>query len=316
MPTAIRASDAVTDSDFPLLLLTGRVRDQWHTMTRTARAPRLMAQVPEPYLAMHPSDTDLTDGTLVRVRTRHGAAILRLRHDPGLRRGTIFAPMHWTSALCPAGRINPAVTPAVDPVSGQPELKLTPATIAPYQAGWHGFVLARRNLGTALADWTCVVPLANGIWRHELAGPESPAAALAAITDQLDIDRGWMRLDDDRAGRHRAVRIDNTMLHTCVFIGADHVLPPRSYLADAFGGSIDPGTRITLLAGFPACGPAASPMICVCHGVDAASIGAAIRRGCRDVAAVGAATLAGTGCGSCRPEIAGLLATERLAAMV
>ena len=316
IPTALRAPDAVADSEFPLLLLTGRVRDQWHTMTRTARAPRLMAQVPEPYLAMHPSDTDLIDGTLVRVRTMHGAAILRLLHDAGLRRGTIFAPMHWTSALCPAGRINPAVTPAVDPVSGQPELKLTPAAITPYVAGWHGFVLARQNLGTTLADWTCVVPLANGIWRHELAGPETPADALTAISDRLDIDRLWMRLDDDRAGRHRAVRIENTLLQICVFIGPDHMLPPRSYLADAFTGPIDPETRITLLAGFPASGPAASPMICVCHGVDAADISAAIRGGCGDVASVGEATLAGTGCGSCRPEIVGLLAQARQVAMV
>ena len=309
--TAIRAPDAVASTAFPLLLITGRVRDQWHTMTRTARAPRLMAQVPEPYLAIHPSDTDLIDGTLVRVRTAHGAAILRLRHDAGLRRGTIFAPMHWTAVLCPAGRINQTVTPAVDPISGQPELKLTPAAIAPYVAGWHGFVLARQNLGTTLADWTCVVPLAHGIWRHELAGPENPCDALAAIARRLEIDGRWMRLDDDRAGRHRAVRIENTLLQTCVFIGPDHVLPPRSYLADAFAGPINPGTRITLLAGFPASGPAASPMVCVCHGVDAARIRGAIRGGCGDVAAVGDATLAGTGCGSCQPEIAGLLARER-----
>lgn len=313
--TAIQPSNAVASREFPLLLLTGRVRDQWHTMTRTARAPRLMAQVPEPYLAMHPSDTDLTDGTLVRVRTRYGAATLRLRHDPGLRRGNIFAPMHWTSALCPAGRINPTVTPAVDPVSGQPELKLTPAAVAPYVAGWHGFVLGRQNLGTGLADWTCVVPLANGIWRHELAGPEAPGEALTTIALRLGIDRSWMRLSDNQAGRHRAVRIENTMLQTCVFIGPDHVLPPRSYLAAAFAGPIEPDSRITLLAGFPASGPAASPMICVCHGVDAASIGAAIQSGCADVDEVGTATLAGTGCGSCRPEIAGILAKERQAAM-
>ena len=307
VPTALRAPETVTDAAFPLVLLTGRVRDQWHTMTRTARSPRLLAHVPEPFLAMHPGDTDLPDGALVRIATRHGAAVLRLRHDAGLRRGCVFAPMHWTDALCGAGRINPAVSPAVDPVSGQPELKYTPAAVGAYAAGWHGFVLTRANLGAAMADWGCVIPLAGGVWRHELAGPGAPALGFAGLAARLGVDAGWMRLEDAGGGRYRAALVRDGVLQACLFVGPDHVLPPRSWLAEAFAAPVTRPVRAALLAGFPASGAQPTPMVCVCHGIDAGRIAAAIAGGCDTVAAVGVATLAGTGCGSCRPEISALL---------
>jgi assimilatory nitrate reductase catalytic subunit len=62
------------------------------------------------------------------------------------------------------------------------------------------------------------------------------------------------------------------------------------------------------LAGAPAYGPAPSPTICVCHGIAESVICASIARGANTLALAGEATRAGTGCGSCRPEIAALLA--------
>ena len=307
VPTALRPPAKTVDEAFPFILLTGRVRDQWHTMTRTARAPRLLAHVPEPFLAMHPEDAPQPDGALVRLATRHGAAILLLRHDAGLRRGCVFAPMHWTDALCGAGRINPTVTPAVDPISGQPELKYTPAAVTTFAATWHGFVLTRSPLDPGLADWACAIPLANGVWRYEYAGQTTPAAAFAALAQQLRLDASWMRLEDPASGRFRAALVQNGQLQACLFVGADHILPPRSWLADAFATPITRPIRAALLAGFPANAAPATPMVCVCHGVNAGQISAAIREGCTTVAAIGVATAAGTGCGSCRPEIAALI---------
>ncbi len=81
------------------------------------------------------------------VESAWGAGTLRARHDRGLRRGTVFAPMHWTAEFCPAGRVNSAVNPAADPVSGQPEFKHTPVRVRRAAMDWHGFALARRPLG-------------------------------------------------------------------------------------------------------------------------------------------------------------------------
>ena len=79
--------------DYPFILMTGRVRDQWHTMTRTGRTPRLFQHWPEPTVAIHPDDAP-ADGSLLRVMGAEGQAVLRVRHDAGQRPGTLFAPMH------------------------------------------------------------------------------------------------------------------------------------------------------------------------------------------------------------------------------
>ncbi len=313
VPTEIRPPHDGLNSLYPMALLTGRVRDQWHTMTRTGRAPRLLAHIPEPFLGINPADAALPrpalrDGALVTVKTRFGSAVLRLRHDSGVRRGSIFAPMHWTDALCPAGRINNVVTDAVDPVSGQPELKYTPAAIRLFSAGWHAVLLSRTNHGTVLAAYSCMVPLAGGVWRHELAGPGMPADAFSKLLERLDPSRSWHRMEDGDADQHRAIAVQNGALIACLQLGPDHVLPPRAWLADTFARPIDAATHTALLAGRSGDHPAASPMICVCHGIDSAAICGAIRDGARDIAAIGRATFAGTGCGSCKPELAGLLA--------
>lgn len=154
VPTPFRPPAAEPDRSFPLRLLTGRVRDQWHTMTRTGSVPRLMAQPPEPFLALHPDDAGgLRAGDLVRAETPEGAALFRLELDPGLPRGVAFAPMHRSADFAPAARVNGTVAAATDPSSGQPELKHAPLRVRPFPARWHGFLLAKRRLPADLAAW-------------------------------------------------------------------------------------------------------------------------------------------------------------------
>ena len=96
-------------------------------------------------------------------------ANLQIREIPA-RRGTLFVPMHWIAALCDAGRANPMVGDATDPLSGQPELKHTPAAIAAWTPGWQGFLLS-RDIRPDLAQWCAAIPEAGsgcGSCRREL----------------------------------------------------------------------------------------------------------------------------------------------------
>ncbi len=313
-PTGYRPPENAVSPKWPLVLLTGRVRDQWHTMTRTGKTPRLLSHVPEPTLAVHPDDAaGLADGTLAIVASAWGEAVLRVRHDPGMRRGCVFVPMHWTDRFCPAGRINPAVNPARDPLSGQPELKHTPVRIAPWHSDWHGFLLTRRRLGSDLAPWCAVLPSTAGVWRHELAGQGDAAAAFARLRPLLsEADGSWIVLSDAAGGLHRAALLRDGRLEGCLFIGPDHALPPRDWLVSLFAlDALVPDVRRTLLAGRPADRATVDPWICVCHSVTAGSIRRVIAAGCDTVTAVGAATRAGTNCGSCKPEIGALLRLAR-----
>ncbi len=313
-PTPPRPPANAVSDEWPMVLMTGRVRDQWHTMTRTGKAARLFRHIPEPVLSIHPDDFPaLMDGDLAVVESAWGGGTLRVRHDRGLRRGTVFAPMHWTAEFCAGGRVNSAVNPACDPVSGQPEFKHTPVRVRRAAMDWHGFALARRQLGPQAAPWCAVVPLEGGVWRHELAGTGSAAEAQARLVGALGGPTGWMALRDPAAGVFRAALLEGGRLEACVFIGPDHVLPPRDWLMELFAHEqIEPLERRALLAGRRADGAAPEPSICVCMGVGAGAIRAAIMAGCSTVAAVGEATTAGTNCGSCRPEIGAILSALRV----
>ncbi|MEO3475482.1 molybdopterin-dependent oxidoreductase [Roseomonas sp. CAU 1739] len=308
VPTPFRAPRAQPDAAFPLRLLTGRLRDQWHMMTRTGSVPRLMAHAPEPVLTLHPDDAPgLAAGSLVQAETPAGAAVLRLAHDPGQRRGTAFVPMHWTAQFAPAARINAALIAATDPVSGQPELKHTPLRVSPYAAAWHGFLLTPQRCETDIAGWCASAPLEGGAWRHELAGPEAPQEAFARLRGLLRAE-DWALLEDPVAGVFRAAALCGGVLTGFVAVAPAALLPPRDWLAALMtSGLLAPADRAALLVGRRADGPPPSPMVCACHGVTAAAIAGC---GADDVAGVGAATRAGTGCGSCKPEIASLLARE------
>ncbi|MEI6159156.1 MAG: molybdopterin-dependent oxidoreductase [Roseococcus sp.] len=291
-----------------MILMTGRLRDQWHTMTRTGRVPRLMQHAPEPVLSVNPADAaGLTEGALVRVASAWGEAVLRLALDSATPRGACFAPMHWTDQLAPRARINAAVTPATDPISGQPELKHTPVTLTPFATRWHGFLLSRQPLGARLGEWCALSPAATGVFRHEIAGSEAaPFAKLVALLGEGD---PTIALHAAGTGEHRAAWLRDGQLIAALFIGQDHLLPPREWLISLFAEArIGSAARHALLAGMLPDGPPPSPTLCACHGVSAATIRAAIEAGAGNVAAIGAATCAGTGCGSCKPELAALLA--------
>jgi len=295
--------------DFPIILNTGRIRDQWHTMTRTGKSTRLHAHLPEPFLSIHPDDANgIADGDLAIVEAPTGRAVLRARIDAGQRRGSVFAPMHWTDRFCPAGRINPVVNAVVDPVSGQPELKHTPVRIAAYQARWHGFLVSNDTLGADIADWCAIFPSGTA-WRHELAGQDAPEAAFSHLRALCTEPGAWIVLADPAEGIYRAALVDDGKLRACVFVGPDHALPARDWLISLFAlERISIADRRALLAGRPASGAMPEPPVCVCFGVGAGAIRGAIDEGCGSVEAVGAATKAGTNCGSCRPEIKALLA--------
>jgi len=118
------------DAAFPLVLTTGRVAGQWHTMTRTGKSAALLAEEPEPFVELHADDAlaaGVADGALAVVRSRRGAAHLRVRVSDRVAHGVAFAPFHWGDLHLSAGRLplNGIVSPALDPTSRQPELKAT-----------------------------------------------------------------------------------------------------------------------------------------------------------------------------------------------
>ena len=301
---------------YPLVLNTGRIRDQWHTMTRTARAPRLNAHLPEPYIQIHPLDAGLhglVQGALAEVSSAWGRMRGRVAVDRDQRPGSIFVPFHWSDSLSRLGRVDAVVNPAVDPVSGQPESKHTPVRIAPLRLAWHAFLLSRTPVTLdADLDYRVSIP-ADGHWRYEIAGVDPVADWGAWARYFLGPDGEWLDFADPAHGRYRGACLVDGRLAACLFVGPGPDLPRSSWLAGLFNEAmVDALDRTCLLAGRPPRGRKdAGETVCACFQVGLNTIVEAVREGgLGSVEAVGAALQAGTNCGSCVPEIARILSRE------
>jgi assimilatory nitrate reductase catalytic subunit len=314
IPTRPRGPADALDAAYPLSLNTGRIRDQWHTMTRTGLAPDLCRHAPEPFVEVHPADAEaagLTEGALARVITVRGEAVALARITDRQRPGGVFMPMHWTDAFAPSGRSNPLIAPNLDPTSGQPEFKHTPARIRAYRETWKGFFLTTETLKAPAGQ--------DLIWRripqdacqlHEFAGRGDEVqreAVRKALTKNLTGE--VVAYDDAHTGARREAWVRDGRLVAVLFMTTTGRLPPRDWLADLFALPVlSAEARSALLFGRAPGAPVdKGPLVCACLKIGAKAVQAAIVAGAADPDAVGAATGAGTNCGSCRPEIARMI---------
>ncbi|MDE4060046.1 MAG: molybdopterin-dependent oxidoreductase [Pseudophaeobacter sp. bin_em_oilr2.035] len=308
LPLRYRPPAARTGPKYPFRLNTGRLRDQWHTMTRTGLSPRLGAHMPEPFLELHPEDAatiGIVPADLVEVRSPNGSAILRARIGDAVQPGQVFAPIHWTGETAPSGRIDDLVAAETDPVSGQPESKASVVAVQKMEAAWYGFAVSTRPMAPN-ADYWALAPTRGG-YRAEMAGyaPAPDWEEEARRLFDLPGAEAATILDPAR-GTARIALFDKGRLLAALFVDREPVAVVRDYLAtlpDAAGTEVLTGRP-------PADVPDPGPVICSCFGIGINTIISAIEtQHLMTVEAIGVALEAGTNCGSCRPELAAILAS-------
>jgi len=347
IPVAYRQPENRLSDEYPLILNTGRVRDHWHTMTRTAKSPKLSAHRGEPYIEVHPGDAErlgMCDGDLARLQSTWGQALARVTLSAGMRPGEVFMPMHWTDQYSAKAIAGSVVNPVVDPLSGEPEFKHTPVALHRAEMAWHGFALSHRELPTSdCAYWTRIK--GDRFWRYELAGeqvfnatnivlPAVERASEAALAEALraselspqrrwaeqlfglhDPEADWIEYLDAATSTYRAAWLIGGQIEACVFLANNPVsLTERGWLASLFSqDEISVDDRRSLLLGESA-DPAADvgPIVCACFGVGRKVIERGIcEQGLVSTEALGAALKCGTNCGSCVPELKSLIAVNQ-----
>jgi assimilatory nitrate reductase catalytic subunit len=330
VPIQPRPPVHAVDADYPLWLNTGRLRDQWHTMTRTGRAARLSRHEPLPMAELHPADAaraGIKAEQWVRLETRWGAMVLRARSVADQQPGSVFVPIHWTRETSAHGQVGPLVNPEVDPVSGQPELKHTPVRVVPLEMRWEAVALTRSPLAPG-ADIEWVRIREAGFWQTHLAGAAEPPdwetwarqslgtlgdAGEAASAGAASAKRGageWLVYRDPAAGRFRLAHLVDDRLSGCLFVAPFlETLDPRRFeklFAKRRLGPAERATMLSIQAGGPA-GPG-TRTVCCCNGVTESAIRSALARapgaGWEEISH---ATRAGTSCGSCLPEVRALV---------
>ncbi|MCL7378404.1 bifunctional nitrate reductase/sulfite reductase flavoprotein subunit alpha [Streptomyces sp. 35G-GA-8] len=120
------------DAAFPFILNTGRLQHQWHTLTKTGKVAKLNRLAPGPFVEIHPQDArvlGVEEGDSVEVASRRGRAVLPAVVTDRVRQGECFAPFHWNDLFGADLSVNALTNDAVDPVSFQPEFKVSAVSL-------------------------------------------------------------------------------------------------------------------------------------------------------------------------------------------
>ncbi|MGN6095703.1 MAG: molybdopterin-dependent oxidoreductase [Bosea sp. (in: a-proteobacteria)] len=290
---------------FPLLLNTGRVRDHWHSMTRTGLSPRLSVHAAEPSVHVHPAEIarfGLVEGGFARLASAYGSAVLRVAADTGVTEGTVFAPIHWSGETASDARIGALAQPCCDPFSGQPELKATPVSIAAVAYHSEGFVLSRDPFDLPPGGWWSRLAVQGGEGR--LFATDAAVDALAALVRERFGTDELTELVDHEGGHYRCAVFRAGRLVATLFLARAGHAPLWDTVKSVFA---DPASivesRLSLLSGRQPGGPAPGPTVCACFGVGLNAIRTAFEAGAATAEEIGVQLKAGTNCGSCLPEI-------------
>ena len=329
------------DARFPYSLNTGRLRDQWHGMSRTGTVGRLFGHVPEATLDLHPQDLvrlRIADGDLASVRSRRGEIVLPVRGTESVAPTQAFIAMHWGDEFI-SGGLNLLASPAFCPLSKQPELKHAAVQIARANLPWRLVALAWCDESQALALRAALRPLfdtfafascvpfgreRSGVLFRAASAEPADAALVAQVAALFDLEGPQaLHYADARRGQRRSLRMaregDEQKLEAFMLAGdtrAEAWIAPllqQQLPAQAFGRALlAPGATP------PGAAPARARQVCSCFDVSEPRIvdtlaslsGPAEAR----LAALQGALHCGTQCGSCLPELKRLVSLQAMAA--
>jgi assimilatory nitrate reductase catalytic subunit len=298
--------------DYPLALNTGRLRDQWHTMTRTGRASRLLDHIDQPFVAVHPvtaAQHNLDEGDLAQVKTIHGKIEVTVQFDSSLKLNQLFVPIHWNNQFASNARVGTLIASTTDAVSGQPEFKFTAAVLGKVITPGAAVVVSRNQISCDDFNSWSVSPLDNNqgyLYRVTVTDTFNWQDFIAI---KRLADRGPAQAYEHYANTshadHRFICYSDEKIELAIFSHADkRQLPSISWLQQLFSQVVN-GDYWPLMAGSDQPNP--GKQICACFKVSEQRIIQSIEEGARSVVELGQQLQCGTNCGSCIPELNNLL---------
>ena len=307
IPQAPRLDDAPDQSaGHGWLLNTGRLRDQWHTMTRTGHLARLMETEPYPRVTVNHHtllSSGLTQGQLVWLGSKRDQVLARLERDDGLADDEAFMPMHWSDLFTARGGVNRLVAPVVDPFSGQPQFKQSRVQVRPFDAKWLALWVGQHEpqlqaLGRD-TDWWSRRPVDGGECRLLADASSTPAELWQVLASKgqwlkLAMPEGWV-----------AVQLNNQRIAGLMLCGNN----PWKLDAGLLAGLLATPLNLSLLASTLEQALAGeSRMVCSCMRVSEKQIVQAIvEQGINERSGLQSLLKCGTNCGTCVVEIDKLL---------
>ncbi|MEO9274892.1 nitrate reductase [Marinomonas sp. 5E14-1] len=295
--------------EWPFTLNTGRVRDQWHTMTRTGDAALLTKHTDQPYVEIHPRDArelGVEDKTLVRLTSSYGEALLKAKVSRAVTPGNVFAPIHWTQQFSNASVVSNLIPQVVDPLSGQPESKHAQVKLEAVKEVSYGVVVSSEPLEKLDFTYWCYVPSEHG-YHYEVVWPVGEnVSSIQALLNQEGASTGeWLEYTNPATEQIRLAYIQDKKLSLVAYLHPT----PESISCDWLESKLaeqEPLSeldRMAILVGLPANVEDKGAIICTCFQVGKKQIEQAITDGVCSVEELGSLLKCGTNCGSCLPEL-------------
>lgn len=316
-----------TSEDYPFVLNSGRLRDQWHTMTRTGASPTLSQHNPEPKLAIHPDDArehDLKEGDFVSLSSVHSIKTSRqfalpLLFDSGVRRGELFAPIHWGKEWASSASLSYLYSSDHDAISGQPELKHAAVALHKCEVEQRGYLLVREPLKKSalslIADVWSKTRVKEG-YLYRISNFEH-GESFSQICSRLGVIDSSERMTYETPTGKVTVHLGENRLCGLILEQDAATTVSRSWLEFLLSkDEIDDEELGLLLHGEIASEFAQGRVVCSCFKVGEKAIVDAIdNKGCHSVEALGDELKCGTNCGSCKSELKQMLRARSLKAV-
>jgi assimilatory nitrate reductase catalytic subunit len=249
LPLTPRLPENAPTQEFPLVFNTGRVRDHWHTMTRTGKSAKLSAHVAEPYAEINTVDAlrfKVRAGELATLRSKWGSMVVRVRTGADIPSGMVFSPIHWNRAFASDARVNES---RVDLTENRAQAHA--GVHEHFAASWYAVMLTRSScrrrpvVDEGAAKFVRYEP--PGIIRA--TGPSRRAGCSVRASDSLaDVD--WIEYRDPKRRIYRAAWFIGDRLEGCIYFDRLPALPERAWLARMFAqAKLDAPARASLMAG-------------------------------------------------------------------
>jgi assimilatory nitrate reductase catalytic subunit len=318
-----------TDARYPLHLITGRLRDQWHGMSRTGNVPQLFNHVEEPILSMNASDMDRRDiasGDLVKVTSRRGTLVLRAQQSEEVQPAQTFIPMHWGSQYMNGLGCNSLTIPAVDPVSKQPELKHAAIKVEKLNLPWQMVAMRRCDDLTVLDRvrelLECFEYASCGLYgrnpgivilraAHQQAPDKAMIQHLDELLDMMDASK-TISYNDPKRNISKRILVENGEVIGLRLLGETLA---AGWLKEVMvqGRLTDELRRWALapLSAPPIGGKSRGRIVCNCLDVSESEIQATIAEGGATLESLQSRLKCGTECGSCVPELRRLVTSAK-----
>lgn len=290
--------------DAELLLNTGRLRDQWHTMTRTGLAPTLAGHDDVPFVQVNPKDASqhsLLDKQFARLESRFGEFLAQVSVTKEVAPGQLFSPIHWTDRFATNAVVGRVVSPETDPVSGQPELKATAVSIRPFDCKSWARVMSRKPIEREGWAYWLETKTANGF--AYLLGVNQSMSWREWVVKTVCMETGYTHYTNPIKHSEFIAAHTDKQIELILSVQPNIAeLPSLVWFGDAFEGSLN--KLKTLVRGELG---APNKLICGCFKTSEKSIKQAIESGHTSAEQLSSELGCGSKCGSCRPEINRLL---------